>query len=68
MTTKATAPKAAAKTRKTSAKTKAKKNDALAASIEDQEAAAGAALAKWLKSHKDIKLDDLEGDLMINDG
>ena len=68
MTTKATAPKAAAKTRKTSAKTKAKKNDALTASIEDQEAAADAALAKWLKSHKDIKLDDLEGDLMINDG
>ncbi len=68
MTTKATAPKAAAKTRKTSAKTKAKKNDALTASIEDQEAAAGAALAKWLKSHKDIKLDDLEGDLMITDG
>ena len=72
MTTKATAPKAAAKTRKTSAKTtaktKAKKNDALTASIEDQEAAADAALAKWLKSHKDIKLDDLEGALMINDG
>ena len=72
MTTKATAPKAAAKTRKTSAKTtaktKAKKNDALTASIEDQEAAADAALAKWLKSHKDIKLDDLDGDLMINEG
>ena len=72
MTTKATAPKAAAKTRKTSAKTtaktKVKKNDALTASIEDQEAAADAALAKWLKSHKDIKLDDLDGDLMINEG
>lgn len=66
--TKATAPKTAAKTRKTSAKTKAKKNDALTASIEDQEVAADAELAKWLKTHKDIKLDDLDGDLMINDG
>lgn len=72
MTTKATAPKAAAKTRKTSAKTtaktKAKKNEVVTASIEDQEAAADAELAKWLKTHKDIKLDDLEGDLLINDG